>query len=123
MDRSEQNHQRCRDFLKGVSGRLLTTEAVVTEATYLLQRAHGGPSACLKFVETDTVLIVPISKEGLRRCRHLMEKYDDLPMDYADATLVALAEDVGVQDIFSLDRRGFSAYRLPGGKVFKVYPL
>ena len=122
LDRSEQKHQPCADFLEGFSGRLLTTEAVVTEATYLLQKARGGPSACLKFVESEAVAVVPNSREGFERCRLVMEKYDDIPMDYADATLVVLAEDVGTQEIFTLDRRGFSSYRLQDGKAFTIYP-
>jgi predicted nucleic acid-binding protein len=32
-------------------------------------------------------------------------------MDYADATLVLLAEDLGASEILTLDRRGFSTYR------------
>jgi predicted nucleic acid-binding protein len=41
----------------------------------------------------------------------LMEKYPDTPMDFADATLLLLAEALDLHDILTLDRRGFSAYR------------
>jgi len=49
-----------------------------------------------------------------------MEKYSDVPMDYADATLVLLAEHLGVFEILTLDRRGFSAYRSSRGKRFSL---
>ena len=51
-----------------------------------------------------------------------MEKYHDLPMDYADPTLVALGEELGTNRVFTLDARGFSAYRLDGRKAFQLVP-
>jgi len=51
-----------------------------------------------------------------------MEKYRDLPMDYADATLVALAEESETDHVFTLDRKGFATYRLHGKKAFRVVP-
>jgi predicted nucleic acid-binding protein len=49
-----------------------------------------------------------------------MEKYRNLPMDYADATLVDLAGRIHIHDICTLDRRGFSTYRTRTGKHFKL---
>ena len=48
----------------------------------------------------------------------LMEKYADLPMDLAAASLVWLADEVGVRDIITFDERDFSVYRLAGGRRF-----
>jgi hypothetical protein len=50
----------------------------------------------------------------------LMERYADTPMDFADATLVLLAEALGVFDVLALDRRGFSTYRTAGGRPFRL---
>lgn len=49
-----------------------------------------------------------------------MEKYKDIPMDFADATLVTLAEETGIVEIFTLDKRGFNSYRINGKKPFKL---
>jgi predicted nucleic acid-binding protein len=51
-----------------------------------------------------------------------VDQYSDLPMDYADATLVVLAEDVGTNLIFTTDRRDFSVYRIKGRRRFEVLP-
>ncbi len=51
-----------------------------------------------------------------------MEKYQDVPMDFADATLVALGEELGTNRVFTLDRRGFSVYRLHGRRAFQILP-
>lgn len=51
-----------------------------------------------------------------------MEQYRNVPMDYADATLVALAEDLRATQAFTLDRKGFSIYRLYGRQAFDLLP-
>lgn len=51
-----------------------------------------------------------------------MEKYADRPMDYADATLVALAEELNADQVFTLDREDFSIYRLQGKRPFRILP-
>ncbi len=51
-----------------------------------------------------------------------MEKYRDVPMDFADATLVVLAGEMEVEEIFTLDIRGFGTYRITGKRAFKIWP-
>jgi predicted nucleic acid-binding protein len=51
-----------------------------------------------------------------------MAQYEDIPMDFADATLVALAEESKIRDIFTLDRRGFEVYRIGGRGTFRLLP-
>ena len=51
-----------------------------------------------------------------------MDKYRDVPMDFVDAELVAVAEERGVRDVLTLDRRGFSAYRARGRERFRMWP-
>jgi hypothetical protein len=66
--------------------------------------------------------LVPADEETLRRCRKLLEQYADLPMDYADSTLVALAEELGTNLVFTTDRKDFSVYRLRSKRHFRVLP-
>jgi predicted nucleic acid-binding protein len=51
-----------------------------------------------------------------------MRKYHDTPMDFVDALLVASAEERGIRDVFTLDRRGFSTYRLLRNVRFRIVP-
>ncbi len=51
-----------------------------------------------------------------------MEKYKDIPMDFSDATLVTLAEETGINEVLTLDIRGFSSYRFLGKKAFRILP-
>lgn len=51
-----------------------------------------------------------------------MSKYHDLPMDFADATLVAVAEAENISTIFTLDHKDFKVYRTKHGRHFKLLP-
>ena len=51
-----------------------------------------------------------------------MDKYRDVPMDFADATLVSLAEDLEIGRLFTLDRRGFMTFRWKGTRQFELLP-
>ena len=51
-----------------------------------------------------------------------MAKYSDLPMDFADSTLVVLAEELGTRLVLTTDRRDFRIYRSANGSSFEVVP-
>ena len=122
VNRSERRHADCVAALDSWSGAIVTTEAVVTETLYLLGPRWRAQKICLEFLKRRAFLLVPASHAALDRVSVLMEKYQDVPMDYADATLVALGEELGTHLVFTLDRRGFSAYRLNGRKTFQMIP-
>lgn len=122
VDRREREHARCVQALQGLTGRLVSSEAVLTETLWLVGGLRDGPRRCAEFVRRGTVTLVPISSESLARAVDLMARYRNIPMDYADATLVVLAEDLGLDCVFTLDRRGFNVYRLHGRRSFKIIP-
>jgi predicted nucleic acid-binding protein len=121
LHRDDRHHRACVAALEGMRGVLLTTEPVLTEAMYLLSRVQNGPARCLEFFERGAAVLVPMTRPGLEHCRALMARYADVPMDFADATLVALAEEAGLDTVFTLDRRGFSAYRA-GRRALRMLP-
>jgi len=122
LDRAERNHARCVAAFATFRGELLTTEPVLTEAIYLLNKTQSGQTACLDFILDGGANLIHQSATSLRRGKDLMHRYRDVPMDFADATLVTLAEETGIRDIFSLDLRGFTAYRIDKHMTFKIYP-
>ncbi|MBI2354683.1 MAG: PIN domain-containing protein [Deltaproteobacteria bacterium] len=122
LDRSERSHEACTEFFRGVTGRFVTTEPVLTEVVYLLGPAFTMQKPALEFIMKGGAEIVPQTPESLRRAMQLMEKYRDVPMGFADATLVALAEERKINEIFTLDRRGFVTYRIHSRKAFTIYP-
>lgn len=121
LDRSQTFHPQCVEFYRGSDAPLVTTEAVLTESTYLLSRVSGGAVSCIDFVLRGGVVVVPSTNASLRRCRDLMKRYSDLPMDFADSTLVVLAEELNTTAVFTLDR-DFEIYRIHGRKPFSRIP-
>jgi predicted nucleic acid-binding protein len=65
--------------------------------------------------------VVDLTPDAIERARQLMDKYQDVPMDLADATLVAVAEERRLRRIFTLDS-DFAVYRLRGRLSFEVVP-
>lgn len=122
VDRSERRHAECVAVLESWEGPILSTEAVLTETLYLVGPTLPSQKACLEFFLRGAFVLIPSSQASLRRVAALIEKYQDVPMDFADATLVALAEESHVDHVFTLDRRGFSAYRIHGKKPFLMIP-
>jgi hypothetical protein len=112
IDRSESKHSICVQWLKNYSGRLYSTEAVLTEVLYLLNFSVKAQSAVIDFVLKSVVEIIPSSVASLKKAKDLIKKYSDLPMDYADATLVCLAIDTGIRDIITFDEKDFNIYRV-----------
>ena len=122
LDKSEKNHRRCVDFFKLFKGKMLTTEPVLTETVYLLSPFVRAQKAAIEFISKGGAALVPQTGQSLSRAMALMEKYRDIPMDFADATLVCLAEETGINEIMTLDIRGFSAYRFREKKPFAIFP-
>lgn len=122
VNRSEKRHADCVAALEGWTGAIVTTEAVVTETLHLLGPQWRAQKICLEFLKRRAFQLVPSTHAVLERVSVLMEKYQDVPMDYADATLVALGEELETNLVFTLDQRGFSAYRLNGRKTFQMIP-
>ena len=122
IDRSEAKHTDCVQWLKNFSGKLYSTEAVLTEVLYILNFSITAQSAAIDFVLKSVVEMVPADRQSLLKTKNLLKKYADLPMDYADATLVCLAMDTGIQNIATFDIKDFSIYRLPGKKKFNIVP-
>lgn len=122
LDRSQSGHGAFAAFFDGWPGPVVTSEAVLTEATHLLGRFRGGADACLAFVLNGGATVVPSTASSLGRCRELMRRYGDLPMDFADATLVVLAEELRTDLVLTADTRHFGAYRIAGKRRFRMLP-
>ena len=121
LDRSDPDHQACRSALTTVRDPLATVWPAVTEAMYLLGRV-SWPAQDALWELLEEVKILPLEPRDTRRMRALMEKYRSLPMDLADAALVAVAEREMIRAIFTLDGRDFGVYRPARVGRFSVIP-
>lgn len=118
---SDHDHEAATAALGRLREGLVTTWPVVTETAHLI--AHRlSTRALLKFVETARLggfEIFSLEASHWPRIEALMTKYEDLPMDLADASLVVLAETLGHGRILSTDRRDYRTYRWKERKPFR----
>jgi uncharacterized protein len=104
LDRSEAHHTRCVAALEELGGPLVTCEAVIAESCYLLRGLPGAAEAVLENVERGIFQISFQLSRSASLVRNIMSKYRDLPVDFADACLVQLADELNTGDILTLDR-------------------
>ncbi len=102
---------------------MLTTWPVFTEAMHVIGARAGwrAQQKLWRFALRQELEIVQIEECAMLRAYELMRKYSDLPMDLADATLVAFAEAHRITQVFTLDK-DFRVYRLHGRKAFEIVP-
>ncbi len=113
INQRDKHHAQAVQFMATCKEPLITTWPVITEVCYLLGRELGVASqrAFLQMIKADLLAVADIDVAQLDAVEQLMQKYANLPMDLADASLVLLAESVGHGRIVSTDQRDFHAYR------------
>ena len=112
-NQNDGNHSLAVRVLNTVTEPLITTYPVITETCYLLLKRASNKSQCdfLTEVARGTFEVFDLKPHHIERAVLLMERYANLPMDFADASLIVLAENLGHGRILTVDRRDFSIYR------------
>jgi predicted nucleic acid-binding protein len=114
--RNDPFHALVDRFFRDFDGGLITTWPVVVEVTHLLR-----PEAQLQFlawVRKGGVEVAACEPGDLEPIERLIAKYRDQPMDFADASLVLLADRTGYGEIVTFDRKQFEVYRFRGSRRF-----
>ena len=119
FDASDKYHADALDFIKANKRPLLTTLASITETLHLLDFNRNAQIDFMEWVSRGAVEVHNIENIDFKRLKELTDKYRDLPMDFADACLVYLAEKLNLNTIATIDR-DFTIYRIHGRKKFKV---
>ena len=88
----------------------------------MVGRGRARASLVLDFLLDADVPILSLDRPAMRHASRLMDRYATVPMDFADAALVTLADALQIGAVLTTDRRGFRAYRPASGKAFRVYP-
>ncbi|HZA49871.1 MAG TPA: PIN domain-containing protein [Myxococcaceae bacterium] len=124
VNENDDDHERCQLAWQTVRGEIHTVEGVLVETAYLFARIRDpyGMRSALGIMTAVGAEFAAPSAARYGRAVALMEQYRSLPMDFVDASLVALGEEKGVDRVLTLDRRGFGAYRLHGKGKFRITP-
>jgi predicted nucleic acid-binding protein len=111
FDRDDNYHGEVIDFVKGKKLKFVTTTAVITEVSHMLDFSIDAQILFFEWIMKEGVLLQEIQQKDITRIIELTKKYSDRPMDFADATLVIVAEKTGIREIISIDS-DFDIYRL-----------
>jgi uncharacterized protein len=110
FDRADRHHAACAGVWRSFRDPVDTILPVLTEAFHLLDFSAPARGALFDLAAQGALRIQPMGAEDLPRVQELLVKYADLPMDFADACLVHIAEREDIRTVFTLDRRGFGVF-------------
>lgn len=117
LNRRDPGHEPVRATVLESSGPFLVPVGILAEVAYLTER-RLGVEVLDRFLEDleSGGLTLECGKEYLPRIRELVKRYADLPLGFADSSVIACAERNG-GGVLTLDRRDFEVVAREGGIV------
>ena len=119
LNRRDAFHEWAKEQLADIAPPLLTCDAVVAEACYLLRDLRGGSAAVMRMIERKQVVSSFRVQDESASIRKLLEKYAGVPMDLADACLVRMSEQYSQPRLLTLDG-DFRVYRRHGRQTIPL---
>jgi hypothetical protein len=124
VDASDAWHERIVAWWKRNRAPVLVPASVIPEVSYLLQ-TRIGPAAEMAFVRalaTGEFTVDVLEADDLDRAADLMEQYQDLPLGFVDASVVAAAERLDARTVLTTDRRHFAVIRPRHARALTLVP-
>jgi len=122
LDADDRWHDRCREAFASLRLPLATTAAILAEVFHLLGDHPRDVAAAWRFLRSGAVCLLPITDADSSALEGLMKQYGDRPMDFADATLVRIAEREALPTILTIDHADFETYRIGKRTRFRIVP-
>ncbi len=125
LDESQRYHRECVALLSDATPPLLLSPFVLAELDYLLMRNLGAQAqaALLGEVARGAYQLETFAAADIARAKEIVDRYGDLNIGLADASIVVLAERHGINQVLTLDQRHFRALRIERRKRFKILPF
>lgn len=122
LDRDDEWHQACVSAFASLRLPLATSVAVLAEVFHLLGDNPRERGAAWGFLRSGAVTLLPLGHDDMPSLEALTKRYEDRPMDFADATLVLLARKESLATVFTIDWDDFETYRVEGKRRFRIVP-
>jgi uncharacterized protein len=124
IDASQTRHGAAADALRRAHPPLVLSPFVLAELDYLLatRLSAVAEAALLAEVAHAAYRLEVMTGDDIARAASIVERYADLRLGLADASIVVLAERYGVLDVLTLDERHFRTVRGPGDRPFRLLP-
>ena len=117
FDSSDKYHKRAVDFIKRNKRPLISTTPVITEVVYLLDFHVNAQLDFLEWVYRGGVEIADLKKIDISRIKDLMKKYQNIPMDFADGSVISICERFDTNLVATVDS-DFEIYRFKDKRKF-----
>jgi hypothetical protein len=124
LDANEPLHGRAVAALVAARPPRLLSPFVLAELDYLIgaRVGHEAQLALAEEVARGAYRLAPFTSDDVARARGIMERYADLRIGLADASVVVLALEHRTLDLLCTDERHFRTLRGPGGRPFRLLP-
>ena len=103
FNKNDKYHEKIKELIKNYKGLLTTSWPVITEVCHMLDFNIGAQIDFLKWIKLGGLKVEDIETEEIHKIIKLSEKYSDIPMDLADATLIIISERLGIKEIITID--------------------
>jgi predicted nucleic acid-binding protein len=123
LDRSDRWHDACVEAFATAPLPLATSVAVLTELFHLLSPGDRELDAAWNLLGTGAIQLLTIDGQELPALEALMRRDKDRPMDFADATLVHLAQRESITYVLTVDFSDFATYRIGAKRTFDIHPV
>jgi predicted nucleic acid-binding protein len=123
-DTDDAHHHDCKAVLETDPGPLVTNALVIAEAAYLIDRQLGpeAEAALFESITDASLRVEDLEAADWARVAELIRTYADLRLGGTDASLIALAERLGVTTIATLNRRDFTVVRPRHVEALELIP-
>jgi len=123
-DATDEDHELCIAAFADLREPLLIPAPVLGEVGYMVQRQIGSPGEAryLRSLDNGAFALAPLTFADLHRMADLIDTYADLHLGTVDASVIALAERLGVTTIATLDWRHFTVVRPRHVEAFRLLP-
>ena len=124
IDASQRHHRAAADVLRLSAEPLLLSPFVLAELDYLIANrvSAAAASALLAQVAAGAYRLEPMDADDVAAAATIIDRYRDLGLGLADASVMVLAERHDTLDLLTLDERHFRAVRGPNGRPFRILP-
>lgn len=124
LDESQDRHEPAARALQSADGPLVLSPFVLAELDYLLHVRVGlaAEISLLEEVARGAYQLEPFDAHDIAAATRTIERYRELGIGLADASIVVLASRYGVTDVLTLDERHFRALRGPNDRPFRLLP-
>ncbi|MDO8678512.1 MAG: PIN domain-containing protein [Acidobacteriota bacterium] len=125
LDANERLHSRAAAALVASRPPRILSPLVLAELDYLIgtRVGHAAQIALVHEVHRGAYQLEPFAADDVALCGRIMEKYADLAVGLADASVVVLADRHRTLDLLCTDERHFRTLRGAGGKPFRLLPM